>query len=1059
MAKYFRKSGLVLAVLACFSHHVAASDILKEESFKASSILEVNSPIDSILLYKKNVNRDDDFTINLPSGNSLQLNPTQDRGIVVNRYKNKLSLTINSNVSIGDANQRLTIKKHNIDSQGLYETALVQVGNGSRINNSGHLQIDGDLSIQNVDFSSASHLISLGGGSESLSSFSVKDVTIRDVTGSKLNSVIYSDYADVTFGNIVISNATAGSAIKFGKQTHSQIASLTLNGGSFKKNAVSIVQASILGDVTVQGTQDHRVEFTDSLIALEDSATIGGDIHVQHVAGGNRVIYANQNGQPENRYFFKNIHVLDSELIGSTSYQDGVISLEQLTYDLDSAFVENASFSRSSINEVSGIRIASAHTEQRINALSVTNLNAAATSGDTVHGISFETSSAKQGIERVSVDGVHGVGVKTKGFSIIGAYNKNEEAYEQHFGTVSINNITAQSKNAYGMYVTSHSSTPSVVVLDKTTSITNIVAEAPNSIAYGIRAQDLTLNGGLIIKGLDATYKYGVRAGQAFVDGITINANEGTINQIEGDLIADKGGKLNASFGNDQSYLLGQVYASEGGTVNANFDHGAYWNVTNNSTLTTLHLGQDSRVDLTYQIDAHNRKTHVVTANAFDALNGQLVMRIDPTVQADTTQLVVNGEASGKFSAVLDVVNGDQITADNPKSLSWLISQNSGTLAVDKVSFKDGAAKAFDLRFFEDGSQDSQGQTTSTGNSGKWHLVMGTAEPENPDKPPVTPEVDQVLSLGASVAQGLGMLSETEDLRMRMGDIRNGVSDGAWVRTYARRDTAHGSYGNGFEQDTYGIHVGADRVVKAGEQGSWLLGGALHYGKSDMDGVADTNGGAADVDQYSFKAYATYMHDDGVFADVVLHAGYYENELTGRTNAGLGYFTAEYDNWGYGVSAEVGRRISLGEGSGWYAEPTAQLTWFHVDGEGFKTSTGLEITQSDADFVTGRAGMALGKVFAFGTQADPMSSFVSVALKGGMLYQFDGDQTITARGTDKSTVQVADAMDMDGLRGYYGLTADWQINDTWRLYGQVSREQGSGYNKDFDASFGVQYRW
>ena len=213
------------------------------------------------------------------------------------------------------------------------------------------------------------------------------------------------------------------------------------------------------------------------------------------------------------------------------------------------------------------------------------------------------------------------------------------------------------------------------------------------------------------------------------------------------------------------------------------------------------------------------------------------------------------------------------------------------------------------------------------------------------------------------------------------------------------------------------------------------------------------------MDQYSFKAYATYMHDDGVFADVVLHAGYYENELTGRTNAGLGYFTAEYDNWGYGVSAEVGRRISLGEGSGWYAEPTAQLTWFHVDGEGFKTSTGLEITQSDADFVTGRAGMALGKVFAFGTQADPMSSFVSVALKGGMLYQFDGDQTITARGTDKSTVQVADAMDMDGLRGYYGLTADWQINDTWRLYGQVSREQGSGYNKDFDASFGVQYRW
>ena len=35
------------------------------------------------------------------------------------------------------------------------------------------------------------------------------------------------------------------------------------------------------------------------------------------------------------------------------------------------------------------------------------------------------------------------------------------------------------------------------------------------------------------------------------------------------------------------------------------------------------------------------------------------------------------------------------------------------------------------------------------------------------------------------------MLS-TEDLRMRMGDIRNGDTDGLWVRTYARKDSASG---------------------------------------------------------------------------------------------------------------------------------------------------------------------------------------------------------------------------------------------------------------------------
>ena len=323
--------------------------------------------------------------------------------------------------------------------------------------------------------------------------------------------------------------------------------------------------------------------------------------------------------------------------------------------------------------------------------------------------------------------------------------------------------------------------------------------------------------------------------------------------------------------------------------------------------------------------------------------------------------------------------------------------------------------------------------------------------------PPVTPEVEQVLALGASVNQGLGMLSETEDLRMRMGDIRNGDTDGLWVRTYARKDSAHGSFGNGFEQDTYGIHLGADHVVKAGNDASWLFGGAFHYGQSDMDGTADAAGGSADVDQYTFKAYATYMKDNGAFVDLVLHAGYYDTELTGLANNKMAGFKADYSNWGYGISAEAGHRFEFGEtASAWYVEPTAQLTWFHAEGKDFTTSTGLAVSQGDADFITGRLGAAMGKTFALGTDSAPLASYLSVGLKGGMFYQFDGDQTITAHGTDGATVH-CDAMDLKGARAYYGLTADWKIDDAWRVYGQISREEGSGYTKDYDASIGVRY--
>ncbi len=124
MAKQFQKSALMIAVLTCFTHQVAAADILTEQSFKSGSTLEVTSPIDSVLLYKKNVNKDDQFTINHTTDKTLQLNPTKNRGIVVNRYQNNLSLTINSHVSFGDSNQQLVIKKHNIDSEGRYTKQL-----------------------------------------------------------------------------------------------------------------------------------------------------------------------------------------------------------------------------------------------------------------------------------------------------------------------------------------------------------------------------------------------------------------------------------------------------------------------------------------------------------------------------------------------------------------------------------------------------------------------------------------------------------------------------------------------------------------------------------------------------------------------------------------------------------------------------------------------------------------------------------------------------------------------------------------------------------------------
>ena len=607
--------------------------------------------------------------------------------------------------------------------------------------------------------------------------------------------------------------------------------------------------------------------------------------------------------------------------------------------------------------------------------------------------------------------------------------------------TISINGVNAKS-DAAGMVVTNLTDDSRLGSL----TISNI---SGGTSAVGLQADNVTLAKGVHISNITATG--GASAAILAVptednkQGIIISAQANTANSIEGDMITTSNpkdntvGKISADFSGQASGFKGATIlkmdkTSEAGTINLAFKNKAKWTVTKNSELSAL-----------------------------DMQDGVLAVDINLTdgEKDGTTQVNVNGAAQGTFDVALNITVA--AAADFTKSEDWFLAQESGTLTVGKVTYQNGGVLAYDVKFFEEGAApDAQGTSSSTGNKGQWHVVLGQSTPDkpiDPDNPPVTPEAKQVLSLGASVSQGLGMLSESEDLRMRMGEVRNGVSDGLWTRTYARQDGAKGSFGKEFKQDTYGIYLGADRVVAIDDDSSWLLGGAFHYGRSDMEGVADANGGSSDLDQYSIKAYATYMQESGSFADIVLHAGYYDTDITGKTNNGFDAFSAKYHNWGYGISAEVGHRFTVGETAhGWFIEPTAQLTWFHAEGKDFKTTTKLTVSQSDADFITGRLGALIGKTIAYGPANNPMEKYVSFGVKGGLLYQFDGEQSIKMHGTENASVKV-DAMDLNGARGYYGVNAEWAANKSWRIYGQISREEGNGYTKDFEVSIGARYEF
>ena len=431
-----------------------------------------------------------------------------------------------------------------------------------------------------------------------------------------------------------------------------------------------------------------------------------------------------------------------------------------------------------------------------------------------------------------------------------------------------------------------------------------------------------------------------------------------------------------------------------------------------------------------------------------------------------TDQLIVQNEASGTHSVSVNFVNGlTSVPADKWHSENWLISQEAGDMTLTgpdgRSEISDtGMVSVWNIKFVPEGQEsllDTDRESLSSTSSGKgdWYLVRNDEE--------LPPEVVDNITIGTSASQALAYMADLEDLRKRLGEVRYGAQAGAWVKAFAKKDNVSTSGSRGFEQDVYGINVGLDALVGTSESASWLVGGAFRYARADQEGIgiAATSG---DLDEYSIKAYATWMHEKGSYADFVLQAGRYEQELSGIDNSGTGSSRADYGTWGFGASVEIGHMFSFGDNvddrrwfNHWFVEPQLELSYFHARGADYSTSTGLRVNQDNADFLTGRAGLVLGKKFNYGSVNELDRRFFQFALIGGVKHEFlGGDQTIRYTGVDGAQASVH-ADDIDGSRFYYGLNFDWQVSNSCRLYAQLDREEGDHYTKEYDVSVGLKW--
>lgn len=718
------------------------------------------------------------------------------------------------------------------------------------------------------------------------------------------------------------------------------------------------------------------------------------------------------------------------------------------------------------------------------NKLSVTSGRNILLSSDSDYAVSLLGEKAENNIKLELIAG-NDISIVGGGYGI---YSK--------FGDVTTNSKTLSidtNKNWYSLCVL-NDSTVSAIVDDITTIYDEVYVKggtfvliSPNSI---FKDKIRTLNGGKVT--LNSPDSFVASIDDDPTNPIMVADSNSSITGVFGRSVID--GTISSKNGSlvDLSLSHGSIYTgatsnevetTSEGSINLNLEGSSKWKLSDNSSMSKLIL-TDSSIDFAaLQNDPLTHQYRNLKTRTLEGSNGTLQMSIDLENESagnvTLDQLDVLNIASGSLKVGLSI-QGEEFPENKSHSNNWLVAQGLGSnLTITNLSGSStfsgrGMVTVWNLGFVKEGDEAlldtdegrQQISTQTNGNGkGKWYLVKSEhSQPDpNPPTPPVTPplppEVNDNITIGTSSGQAEAYQADMEDLRKRTGEIRYGAQDGGWVSVFGKKDSVKASGTAGFKQEIYGLNIGVDRLVHADEDSAWLFGGAFRYSDADQKGLGSgyTTG---TLQEYSGKLYATWMHDKGSYADFVLQAGRYEQELEGFDNTGMDKSKADYGTWGFGASVEVGHMFSFGGVDDrrwfnhWFVEPQLQLSYFLAKGADYTTSTGLKVDQGNADFLTGRAGFVLGKKFNYGTIDDLDRRYFQVALLGGVKHEFlGGDQTISYTGVDGAKASVR-AGDIDGTRFYYGVNCDWQVTENFRLYAQASREEGDRYTKDYDISIG-----
>lgn len=461
---------------------------------------------------------------------------------------------------------------------------------------------------------------------------------------------------------------------------------------------------------------------------------------------------------------------------------------------------------------------------------------------------------------------------------------------------------------------------------------------------------------------------------------------------------------------------MADMNLSEGGTftgatsgdglIYVKLDNGARWNVTEESSVTSL--------TLTEQRDGKSALLSFASADATLNVKDRLTIGSGTTV-VEMNKLPATGESyitfveanftnmsSGKINAVMSGDFNDAYTGSTSDAVN----------AAANAILGDDLSNSVTNVYFEEGRL-AGAVEASRNDDGTFTVVQKANE-----------KIEAVKTL--SVLSALQWRHDMNDLMKRMGELRTSPEGiGGWARVYGS-EQAH----DGIDMKNASVQVGADADVGMG----WKAGAAFSY----TDGSSDMTAGSADHKACGLAAYGTWLGEGGHFVDLIAKVSRVE------TDYGIKGTSGRFENNAFSLSAEYGRHFELAGGA--FVEPQVEVTWGRIMGDDFLNSEGVRIEQDDFDSLIGRMGVRAGFNF-------PKDKGLVYA-RASVLHDFKGESEAVASLGAKS-VRMSD--DIGGTWGEFGVGANFRLTPATYTYVDLERTTGGEVSEKWRWNVGVRH--